>query len=532
MYQRVARPRASVADHAGPTHVAWRAPVDTAAPRAVDQLKSEALRLRRGHDFSRISVHAQPQDLAVPSPIRAAPVQRQPIVGFPEDRSECEADRFADELLAGRPAGTGPTSPGYSASLSGWPLAEDRVGQVRAVLTGGEPLPGQVRGRFGQAVGMDLGAVRVHAGPRAAQAAAALDARSFTWGTHVVFGAGQYEPKTRAGLHLLAHELAHVAQQGAAGQSMIIQRQPGTQWMRQGSPTPVAKSASNPPVSAKAQNPTYVDAELYIERYFRRQGELDNQLDKIRDYAFRKFQEVTGEAFNAESDVGGQLLLVVLSAIPEAGPLLKVLKEVEAIRRVKSAAEIVEKAAKTVEKIEVIKAGVKPVLEGREALHKGKEVEEKRESASETLDIIEEQAKGELKGLTTRWQKEDDIRKELKGRRYAPPGHDLEAEVAGKLGPVPNAQGIDQVAAAVQKKYLLELLRDHYVKAGAYWDRRDIWTGHGVFGKHDYIVNISAAALKEIMTVGGFADNSQIAKAWNLREDHDLDVPIGVGYRR
>ena len=174
---------------------------------------------------------------------------------------------------------------------------------------------------------------------------------------------------------------------------------------------------------------------------------------------------------------------------------------------------------------------MKPVLEGREALHKGKEVEEKRESASETLDIIEEQAKGELKGLTTRWQKEDEIRKELKGRRYAPPGHDLEAEVAGKLGPVPNTQGLDQIAAAVQKKYLLELLRDHYVKAGAYWDRRDIWSPYGVFGKNDDIANIPAAALKYIMTLGGFADNSQIAKAWNLREDHGLFVPMGIGHR-
>jgi hypothetical protein len=59
--------------------------------------------------------------------------------------------------------------------------------------------------------------VRVHTDARAAAAASGLGARAFTLGADLFFAAGEYRPRTRAGLRLLAHELVHVAQQGAAG---------------------------------------------------------------------------------------------------------------------------------------------------------------------------------------------------------------------------------------------------------------------------------------------------------------------------
>jgi hypothetical protein len=57
--------------------------------------------------------------------------------------------------------------------------------------------------------------VRVYADAPAAKAADALDARAFTIGSSVVFGAGQYAPHTADGQRLLAHELAHVVQGGS-----------------------------------------------------------------------------------------------------------------------------------------------------------------------------------------------------------------------------------------------------------------------------------------------------------------------------
>ena len=62
--------------------------------------------------------------------------------------------------------------------------------------------------------GADFARVRVHTGSEAAVSAAALSARAYTVGTDVVFGAGQFDPSSQAGRHLLAHELAHVVQGG------------------------------------------------------------------------------------------------------------------------------------------------------------------------------------------------------------------------------------------------------------------------------------------------------------------------------
>ncbi|MBV9790677.1 MAG: DUF4157 domain-containing protein [Chloroflexi bacterium] len=69
----------------------------------------------------------------------------------------------------------------------------------------------------------DFGAVRVHTGDRAASAARSLNADAFTYGRHIVFGAGQYAPSTSRGQRLLAHELTHVVQQ-QRGVSGTIQR--------------------------------------------------------------------------------------------------------------------------------------------------------------------------------------------------------------------------------------------------------------------------------------------------------------------
>src|SRR5262249_10293364 len=57
-----------------------------------------------------------------------------------------------------------------------------------------------------------------------AQLSAGLNARAFTIGSEVAFGAGEYRPGTLIGDALLAHELAHVVQQrGAAGSSQLFQ---------------------------------------------------------------------------------------------------------------------------------------------------------------------------------------------------------------------------------------------------------------------------------------------------------------------
>lgn len=59
--------------------------------------------------------------------------------------------------------------------------------------------------------GYDFGRVRVHSGPRAAASTRAVNALAYAVGPHVVFADERQEDDD----HLLAHELAHVIQQGA-----------------------------------------------------------------------------------------------------------------------------------------------------------------------------------------------------------------------------------------------------------------------------------------------------------------------------
>src|SRR5262245_47151431 len=60
--------------------------------------------------------------------------------------------------------------------------------------------------------GHDFSRVRVYADAEAASDARAIDAAAFTVGHEIVFADGAYAPDSRAGLLLLAHELAHVVQ--------------------------------------------------------------------------------------------------------------------------------------------------------------------------------------------------------------------------------------------------------------------------------------------------------------------------------
>ncbi|MEP7043833.1 MAG: DUF4157 domain-containing protein [Dokdonella sp.] len=64
-----------------------------------------------------------------------------------------------------------------------------------------------------QRIGHDFSDVRVHTDGTAAASARAVNAQAYTVGSNIVFDRGRYQPHTPTGTHLLAHELAHVAQQ-------------------------------------------------------------------------------------------------------------------------------------------------------------------------------------------------------------------------------------------------------------------------------------------------------------------------------
>jgi hypothetical protein len=82
-----------------------------------------------------------------------------------------------------------------------------------ALADRGRPLEADVASTMAARFGRGFADVRLHSGPSAAAAAAAVNAKAFTLGAHIVVADPQFSPRTVDGQRLLAHELAHVVQQ-------------------------------------------------------------------------------------------------------------------------------------------------------------------------------------------------------------------------------------------------------------------------------------------------------------------------------
>jgi outer membrane protein OmpA-like peptidoglycan-associated protein len=79
-----------------------------------------------------------------------------------------------------------------------------------------KPLDAKTRSFFEPRFGHDFSRVRVHADSEAAISARAMNATAYTVGPHIAFDSGKYEPHTRKGQELIAHELTHTLQQSQA----------------------------------------------------------------------------------------------------------------------------------------------------------------------------------------------------------------------------------------------------------------------------------------------------------------------------
>ena len=158
---------------------------------------------------------------------------RSPLrVGAVDDPLEVEAERVADrvmrmpssELVVRRCPGGCPDEE----VLRRQPVDEEEDELLRTPADGGAPgvVPGEaVRSGgggglppgslrfFEPRLGVDLSGVRVHHDGGAARLASSVNARAFTVGRDVFFGAGEWAPGTTRGDLLLAHELTHTIQQ-------------------------------------------------------------------------------------------------------------------------------------------------------------------------------------------------------------------------------------------------------------------------------------------------------------------------------
>jgi Domain of unknown function (DUF4157) len=82
---------------------------------------------------------------------------------------------------------------------------------------GGASLSTDTRQKMESSIGADFSGVRIHTGSEAAHLSESIGAQAFTHGNDVYFNEGKYKPSSTEGSRLLAHELTHTVQQGAAG---------------------------------------------------------------------------------------------------------------------------------------------------------------------------------------------------------------------------------------------------------------------------------------------------------------------------
>jgi hypothetical protein len=165
-------------------------------------------------------------------------IQKKLEVGRPDDRYEAEADRIG-ELVMRRPEPQGqqqglPITPLIQRHGQDTRSGQDAPPIVNDVLSSpGQPLGRGARAFFEARFNRDFSNIRVHGDALAAESARAINARAYTIGRDVVFGAGEYAPGTEKGTRLLAHELTHAVQQDAVGEpdaaasKAVLQRSDG-----------------------------------------------------------------------------------------------------------------------------------------------------------------------------------------------------------------------------------------------------------------------------------------------------------------
>lgn len=190
---------------------------------------------------------------ATPSPAHSSfdfaglAVQPKLTVGAPNDKYEQEADKVAAQVVkqinTPQPSSTQDIqreTPQEEEELQmkpmlqrmgyeGGDVSSDIESSIQGARGGGSALEPRLQDQMGQAMGADFSGVRVHTDARSDQLNQSIQAKAFTTGNDVFFRQGAYDPTSRGGQELIAHELTHVVQQTGAVQRSALTKIEGTQ---------------------------------------------------------------------------------------------------------------------------------------------------------------------------------------------------------------------------------------------------------------------------------------------------------------
>lgn len=196
-------------------------------PDQTPDLQTKSTTTETSHDLANISIF--PPGYEPPPPPR---LQMKLTIGQPGDKYEQEADKVAADVVqqinAPQSVSVQPQEQPEE-ELRKKPIVQrlsdegemgatpDLEASIQRTRGSGQPLAETIREPMEQAFGANFSGVKVHTGADSDRMNKSIQAKAFTTGQDVFFREGAYDPGSRGGQELIAHELTHVVQQTGSG---------------------------------------------------------------------------------------------------------------------------------------------------------------------------------------------------------------------------------------------------------------------------------------------------------------------------
>ena len=236
---------------------------ETASPQLEDEDKKEqedsSLDLKSDE-----AIQAKCSECESEQQQESASIQTKLTVGEPGDKYEQEADAVAAKVVeqinspSSEQSVQGKVEPVVTQVMrqggtGGGTVNQDVEQNIQQARGGGQDLAPNVREPMEQAFGADFSSVKVHDNGQADTLNRSLNSRAFATGQDIFFKQGEYNPGSRGGQELLAHELTHVVQQTGT-----VQRQPGKESKGSATAT-LTKPKAKKTINGSASSISWID---------------------------------------------------------------------------------------------------------------------------------------------------------------------------------------------------------------------------------------------------------------------------------
>ena len=144
-------------------------------------------------------------------------IQPKLTINSPGDVHEQEADAMANKVLrmpkVDNQSSTSQIMRKETDAHGGIQVSNSFANNLNITKGMGTTLPAATKSTMETAFSTDFSNVKIHNDAKAKDMSQSINAKAFTHGNDIYFGAGQYAPNTPTGKSLLAHELTHTLQQ-------------------------------------------------------------------------------------------------------------------------------------------------------------------------------------------------------------------------------------------------------------------------------------------------------------------------------